>query len=127
MADSLAIDDPKNGGVARLCMAQATSQRKDTPSRLGRRDPTAREGAEPRCQARVGGIGHADRVADVSGRECVEIVPSQRTRMSCSLEHKAVFRMASWASIEPMTEANVPAQQQLEQIGAQLDWVREYL
>jgi hypothetical protein len=91
VADPLVIDDPKNGGVARLGKTEAASQRKDTPSRLGRRDPTARERPESRCQARVGGIGHANRVAAGLGRECVEIAPNQRTRMSCSLEHKAAL------------------------------------
>lgn len=36
----------------------------------------------------------------------------------------------SWvrvATIAVMAEGNLPVQQQLEEIGAQLDWVREYL
>jgi hypothetical protein len=36
-------------------------------------------------------------------------------------------RRARAASLAPVTETSVPLEQQLEEIGAQLDWARGYL
>ena len=50
-------------------------------------------------------------------------------RMSGFVDRNAQHfdRSVRAASLASMTEVSLPLEQQLEEIGAQLDWVREYL
>src|SRR5206468_971810 len=127
VSQSCGRDDPKRARVARRRQVELPGERPDAPARLGRGHPTACELPQPLPQSRVDAIGHTPSVGVCDARRCVDSVSNAS---SCSLEHKAPRRGLGRYDRPMADQTPAPAlslDQQLQEIGAQLAWVRDYL